>query len=137
MADALDDFLAEYGVLPWAWGRVDCSLALAAWAARCGHDEGAAPFVGRYASREECERIVRGGGGLLAIVSARAEALRLAPVDRPTRGAIGVIGSRRNELRQWGAIHDGARWMVRTMEGFAPAIGSTLGMWDVPCRKPF
>jgi hypothetical protein len=130
MAD-LDAFLAEKGALPWAWGTVDCCMVLADWSIANGREDLLARYRGAYDDAESCRRIVIERGGLLPLISDQCAQIGLAAVEAPARGAIAVIGSRLHPLRQWGAIHDGDRWRVRTADGFASVTARPLGVWSV------
>lgn len=131
MAADLDAFLAAHAARAWSWGDVDCSMVLADWAIACGHADPAAALRGSYADELGWKRIVVRRGGLLPLVNDVCARAGFALVTGPARGVVGVIGSIRNPERQWGAIHDGARWQVRTVEGFTPMTAQTLGLWSV------
>ena len=127
----LDDFLAAHTALPWAWGSVDCSLVLADWAVANGHPDPAPDLRGAYSDDLGWRRIVVARGGLRPLVSDLCARAGFASVLSPARGVVGVIGALHNVDRQWGAIHDGTRWLVRGTEGFAPLTAHPLGMWVI------
>ena len=52
-------------------------------------------------------------------------------LQRPYRGSIGVIGSPSNIERQWGAIFDGSRWLIRAQAGFMPLVAPSLAIWSI------
>lgn len=127
----LDEFLATHAELPWAWGSVDCALVLADWAVAQGNPDPAATRRGTYATELGWKRIVVARGGLFPLVSDICDRAGLLPTSTPSRGVIGVIGARNNIDRQWGAIHDGTRWLVRDVTGFTPKDEAPLGAWVV------
>jgi hypothetical protein len=131
MADLLDDFFAGHALKPWAPGVTDCCLALADWAIACGHPDPAAHLRGAYDTEEGFRAIIEAAGSVVALVGSCASHIGLQPLEEPMRGAIGVIGSPSNIHRQFGAIHDGARWRVRFKCNFSPAVGSGLAIWRI------
>lgn len=130
MAD-LATFLAENGALPWAWGSVDCCMALADWAQANGHGDLLAQYRGIYDDQAGCLAIVVERGGLLPIVGDGCARVGLTGTEIRTPGVIAVIGSLTVPTRQWGAIWDGSRWQVRGAEGFDPMAAPVLRMWSV------
>lgn len=130
MAD-LDAFLATNGALPWAWGSVDCCMVLADWGIANGGPDLLEHYRGTYEDEVSCRAIIIGRGGLLPIISYQCAKVGFAAAEAPARGVVGVIGTVLHPLRQWGAIHDGARWQVRTIDGFQPLTARMLGMWTV------
>lgn len=131
MAD-LDAFLAENGASPWAWGSVDCCMALAAWVTANGHGDLLSQYRGTYDDEAGCLAIIVRRGGLLPIISDGSARVGLSKIEgAPPRGTIAVIGSLTAPTRQWGAIWDGGQWLVRNSEGFTPLVARSLGMWSV------
>lgn len=127
----LAPFLAANGARPWAWGAVDCCMVLADWALANGHGDLRAPFRGAYADEAGCLAIVVQRGGVLPIVSDGCARIGLIQTEIRVPGVIGVIGSLTVPTRQWGALWDGARWLVRDAEGFTPVTARALGIWSV------
>ena len=130
MAD-LTNFLAENGELPWAWGSVDCCMVLADWAQANGHGDLLAQYRGFYDDEAGCLAIVVERGGLLPIVGDGCARVGLPATESRMPGVIAVIGSLTVPTRQWGAIWDGSRWLVRGADGFGAMTAPTLGMWSV------
>lgn len=124
-------FLAETGALPWAWGSVDCCTVLADWAQANGHGDLLEQYRGAYDDEAGCLEIIVARGGLLPIISDGCSRAGISPVGSRAPGVIGVIGSLTSPTRQWGAIWDGAHWLVRGADGFAPMTARALGMWGV------
>ncbi|MGZ2455454.1 DUF6950 family protein [Rhizobium anhuiense] len=126
----LADFVAKQNERPWQPGVVDCSLALADWAVWLGRPDPAPHLRGRYDSEEGFRRIIESEGGLLPVIEncvARIGGRR----GGLTAGAIGVIGARTNINRQWGAIFDGRRWLVRFIDGFGSMTANALAIWEI------
>lgn len=130
MAD-LNAFMAAHEEQAWAWGTVDCSMVLADWAIDNGHPDPAAALRGTYSDELGWKLIVVARGGLLPLVSDLCARAGFTATDTAARGVIGVVGSVRHPDRQWGAIHDGERWLVRAADGFGPITAPTLGMWVI------
>jgi hypothetical protein len=130
MAD-LAAFLAENGALPWAWGSVDCCMVLADWALTNGHNDLLAQYRGAYDDEAGCLAIVVERGGVLPIVGDGCARVGLTATNFRSAGVLAVIGSLTSPTRQWGAIWDGSRWLVRGVAGFGPMTAPTLGMWSV------
>lgn len=127
----LDEFLATHALLPWGWGAVDCSLALADWAVANGYADPANELRGTYSDELGWKAIVVARGGLLPLVSDICDRAGILQTSLPVRGVVGVIGALHNADRQWGAIHDGTRWLVRGESGWTPLTAHALGMWVV------
>ena len=106
-------------------------MVLADWSVANGRPDFLDVYRGTYADEEACQAIILRHGDLASLIAARCADAGLPVASVRTRGAIGVIGSAGNPLRQWGAIFDGARWQVRTVEGFQPIAARVLGMWSV------
>ncbi|MGO6999020.1 DUF6950 family protein [Rhizobium leguminosarum] len=126
----LADFVAAQNCRRWQPGVVDCSLALADWAIWLGRPDPAPHLRGRYDSEEGFRRIIETEGGLLPVIEncvARIGGRR----GELTAGAIGVIGAKANISRQWGAIFDGRRWLVRFVDGFGSMTASALAVWEI------
>lgn len=99
-----------------------------------GHAEPAPHLRGAYDSEDGFREIIASHGGVVPLVASCADTIG-ARIDAPERGAIGVIGARGNITRQFGAIYDGGRWLVRTARGFEPVTAPTLAIWRLQCRK--
>ena len=126
---SLDEFFTDNAAKAWGWGVVDCSLALADWAIAKGHPDPALAWRGAYSDELGWKRIVIARGGLLPLVNDACSRAGFTMTETIATGAVGVIGSQHNIERQWGAIYDGAQWMVRDSAGFAPITARPLGMW--------
>jgi hypothetical protein len=127
----LDRFFAANAALPWGWGTVDCAMVLADWAIASGHPDPFIDYRGAYRTEEGWKAIVTPRGGMLPLVSEVLSRTQIAPVAVAVRGVIAVIGSPSHPLRQWGAIHDGARWQVRLEQGFTAVTARPLSLWSV------
>ena len=103
-------------------------MVLADWAIWLGHDDPAPHLRGAYDSEDGFRAIIEEYGGAVPLVASCADPIGRR-IDRPESGAIGVIGSPSNITRQFGAIHDGRRWLVRTARGFDPVVAAPLAIW--------
>jgi hypothetical protein len=126
----LEDFTANHSGKPWQTGRVDCLLTLADWFVWRGHDDAARHLRGTYDSEDGYRALIDAAGGAVPMVEGCAARIGLVRLDLPRLGAIGVIGSETSSHRQYGAIHDGARWLLRADKGFLPMIARPLAIWD-------
>lgn len=129
-------FMAEAGREPHVWGVSDCSLVLADWAMANDHADSAGNLRGEYATETECRALLAARGGLPAVVGDCAAKIGLAPLQEPAFGAIAVVGSASRPDRQWGAIWNGHRWMVRwvSLDGqptWAAFQAPAIAMWRV------
>ncbi len=127
----LDAILAAKAVLPWSWGTVDCCMVPADWAIENGHGDLMALERGQYDDEAGASLVIVRRGGLFPMVSDGCARVGLTPVEEPSRGVIAVIGSLLTPTRQWGAIWDGTRWLVRDAAGFTAVTARPLGMWSV------
>lgn len=128
----LDAFFEAHAHKPWSPGFItDCCLALADWAIACGHNDPARHLREAYDSEEGFRAIIEAAGSVTALVGSCADAIGARRLQAPIRGAIGVIGSPANIHRQFGAIHDGAGWRVRSVEGFCPMLARPLAIWSL------
>jgi hypothetical protein len=131
-ADALDAFLSTNTQQPWTpGGTVDCCLALAEWAIWLGYDDPAAHLRGAYTPGQGQLDILASNGGALELVRRCAESIGGELTSSPKRGTIGVVGSANNHTRQFGAIHDGEKWLTRTPSGWTPVSARLLAAWDI------
>jgi len=120
---------------PHVWGRSDCSLAVADWAMAAGHADSAADLRCTYSTETQCRAVLASRGGLIATVGGCAQAIGLSPIQEPEFGCIAVIGSSHNEDRQWAAIWQGFRWLVKWGDErsaqWMPFMAKPLAMWRV------
>lgn len=120
---------------PHIWGQSDCSLDVADWVTLNGHSDPAADWRGIYDSEASCRALLERRGGLLAHVADCAAGVGLSRLHEPELGCIAVIGSATNSDRQWAAIWQGFRWLVKwgdeTGARWVPFAGKPLAMWRV------
>lgn len=128
---ALADFLRAYGEKPWQPGKVDCCLFLAAWAIWLGHRDPAAHLRGTYDTEEGFRALIRDAGGVSPIVSHCALSIGAKRVQRPSCGDIGIVGNTKDIRCQFGAIFDGARWVIRTPSGHRRIFAGPLAAWSI------
>lgn len=132
----LEMFVLDTDCQPHVWGQADCSLAMADWAMANGYPDSANDLRGTYATEQECRALLAARGGLIATVAACADRLGLARLHEPEFGCIAVVGSPHNPDRQWSAIWNGHRWLIRSIEGperarWVPFAAKSLAMWRV------
>lgn len=120
---------------PHVWGQSDCSLAVADWAMAVGHADSATDLRGTYSTEAQCRAVLASRGGLVATVGGCAQAIGLSPIHEPELGCIAVIGSPHNEARQWAAIWQGFRWLVKWGDErsaqWMPFMAKPLAMWRI------
>lgn len=131
----LEDFLDRQTVA-FEWGRSDCALLIADWAVASGHPDPAGHLRGRYDSESTCRALLAASGGLPAVVADCAARINLTPLHEPEFGAVAVIGSATNPARQWAAIWQGHKWLVRWLatDGrptWAPFSAKPLTLWRI------
>lgn len=130
-----EDFCDRTNALPLIWGQADCSLLIADWAIENGHADPAGHLRGAYDTEAGCRALLGARGGLLSVVGDCAARIGLHALHEPEFGAVAVIGSARNQDRQWAAIWNGRRWLVKwgdeASARWAPFAASPLGMWAV------
>lgn len=131
----LEDFCNRTNGSPLIWGQSDCSLLIADWAIDNGHDDPAADLRGAYDTETACRAVLEARGGLVAVVGECAARIGLRQLHEPEFGAVAVIGSASNPERQWAAIWNGRRWLVKwgdeASARWAPFAASSLGIWAV------
>lgn len=120
---------------PHVWGQSDCSLDVASWVALNGYPDPGAEWRGAYDSEASSRALLERRGGLIAHIGACASAIGLSPVLEPEFGCIAVVGAKHDERRQWSAIWQGFRWLVKWGDGNAarwvPFAARPLAMWRV------
>ncbi|EPE98620.1 DUF6950 family protein [Rhizobium grahamii] len=131
VAEKLAAFLATQSVRPWQPGTVDCCLFLADWAVWIGHRDPAAHLRGMYDSDDGFRAIIAAHQGVVPVVSQCVANINGKRVQRPSCGSVGVIGSPANINRQWGAIFDGERWLIRFRDEVGPIVARPLAIWKI------
>lgn len=127
----LGNFFAAYQNKAWNPSTVNCCLYLAAWAIWIGHYDPARHLRGFVCTEKDYLDLIESRGGLVPIISECVEIIHGIPVAIPSCGDVAVIGSETNIHRQWGAIFDGNRWIIRTREGLSPMSARPLAMWKI------
>lgn len=127
---------ADASTVPFVWGQSDCALLIADWVLANGYADPAAHLRGTYDNEDACAAILEADGGLSTVVGACAHAAGLRPILEPAFGCVAVIGSKHNRNRQWAAIWQGHRWMVRWIANdgrptWALFAAKPLNMWAV------
>jgi hypothetical protein len=131
VATRLAQFIAAQSTRSWQPGTVDCCLFLADWAIWLGHADPSADLRGAYDSDDGFRAIIAAHQGLVPVVAACVGNIGGKRISAPLCGAVGVIGSQGNIQRQWGAIFDGNRWLVRFHEGVGPLSARPLAIWEI------
>lgn len=126
----------DQNTVPFVWGQSDCALLIADWVVANGYPDPAAHLRGTYDTEEACAALLAAAGGLSAVVAACAAAADLKPILEPAFGCVAVIGSERNQARQWAAIWQGHHWMVRWLSNdgrvtWALFSAKPIMMWAV------
>lgn len=129
-------FVGETDATPHVWGVSDCSLLIADWAIANGLPDPASDLRATYSSEKECRALLASRGGLLAVVGACALSIGLKPIQEPQFGAVAVIGSIERQERQWSAIWNGHRWMVRWVSAdgrpmWSPFLAKPISIWKI------
>jgi len=132
----LEQFLEDYGAMPWSPGEVDCTLMLADWWIACGRVDAAAGIRGAYADEAGYQAIIARYGSLSGLIDACAPKAGGRRTDDLQAGCIGVIGSRTDVTKQFGAIFDGSRWRLRNADGVRAIAARPLAIWDLTCQQP-
>jgi hypothetical protein len=128
----LGAFLDQAARTPFAWGKRDCCLWLADWLIELGHPDTAAHLRGRYATAYGCARLVKRGGGLVAVVEDCVSRAGLPRTTAPKAGDIGVVTAETERGRQMvGAICTGPRWAILGSPGLICAPANPIAAWAV------
>lgn len=135
MMARLERFADDHTV-PFIWGVSDCALLIADWVVANGYSDPAAHLRGQYKDEQSCSAILEPAGGLSTIVADCAARAGLTPILEPRFGCVAVIGSAHNRHRQWAAIWQGHKWMVRWVSPdgrptWALFAAKPLSMWAV------
>ncbi|MET3925929.1 hypothetical protein [Devosia sp. 2618] len=127
----LEDFILTRR--PYVWGQSDCSMSIADWVALNGHPDPGAEWRGTYDDENSCAALLERRGGLANHIAACAANAGLQPIHEPELGCIAVIGSQHDQKRQWSAIWNGFRWLVKWGggDGWVPFAAKPIAMWRV------
>lgn len=124
-------FLAAQERKSWDPASLNCMLFPASWAIWLGHRDPVENWRGAFASEAEYLAIVRAAGGCVPLMTAAAARIDARPLAVPVCGAVGVIGSPSNPERQFGAIFDGSRWLVRFTNRIGSMAARPLAIWSI------
>ncbi|NKK31560.1 hypothetical protein E0H42_36315 [Rhizobium leguminosarum bv. viciae] len=106
-------------------------MFLAEWGICLGHSDPASHLRGTYYDDAGFLAIIAAHQGVVPLVEHCVARINGKRVPGPSCGAIGVIGSQSNIHRQWGAIFDGGRWLVRSRSGISPLAAKPLAIWEI------
>jgi hypothetical protein len=88
--DSIARFMASLARRQWEWGKTDCLMVLADWInERRGFDPAAA-WRGAYSTQEECDRILKRSGGIVALVDMVLHGI-CPRTDKPEAGDIAIV----------------------------------------------
>ncbi|WWT40008.1 hypothetical protein [Nostoc phage Nsp-JY10] len=108
-------------------------MVLADWLMSNDCPDPAAHLRGTYCDEAGYRDLIAKRGGLVELVGSCVDPF-CDRVSVPEEGDIGVVGSTSNARRQFGAIFDGARWVVRTAGGFVAVSAKPVAIWRLNCR---
>lgn len=131
MEPTLAEFIAANERKAWRPGSVDCCMVLASWAMWLGHTDPAEHLRGTYTDDAGFGEIIASAGGAIPVVQKCILKIGGRSIATPRCGSVGVIGSRSNHTRQWGAIYDGDRWLVRGKDRFMKFSAPILAAWEI------
>ncbi len=137
----LSAFLGDAVARPFEWGAHDCQMWPADWVLSQTGMDPASAWRGRYRTWRGAERIIRKGGGLVAVATAGMAAAGLSDIapDLARDGDVGIvratvtIGDRIRD-REAGAIRVAGAWAVLSDGGCVVGPFEVLTAWSVPCR---
>lgn len=99
----------------------------------------AAPWRGRYETKEEMDALIEREGGYLNLVQCGLLAVGWRGTDRPEDGDIGVIEGvlaitkDKPIVGRIAAIHQAGRWLVRCRHGIRGIEMPALAAWSGSC----
>lgn len=127
-SQALNAFLADGALLPFVFGERDCVLWVADWVMSQRGFDPAARLRGTFRCALGSARIVRRGGGLVALVSEPMARHGLSETNAPGVGDVGIIMTVAGELA---AICTGDAWAVKAKDGLAIVRAPVLNAWAI------
>jgi hypothetical protein len=131
VSETLAAFLSAQERKSWDAATLNCMLFPAAWAIWLGHRDPVENWRGAFGSEDEYLKIVRDAGGCVPLMDDAAKRIGGRRISSPTCGAVGVIGSVNNLERQFGAIFDGSRWLVRFTNRIGSMSARPLAIWSI------
>jgi hypothetical protein len=123
----LEIFMDEAARTPFSYGAHDCLLFLADWVSNVRGIDPAEDLRGIYRSRGGYMRVLLQHGGVMRLVTSRAERAGCKRTDEPKRGDIGLMFAvvERGAPQLVGAICCGERWIMLGKRGVLGAAGVT------------
>ncbi|PDS97514.1 hypothetical protein CO659_12680 [Rhizobium sp. S9] len=131
MEQTLAAFLAAQERKSWDPATLNCMLFPAAWAIWIGYRDPVEKWRGAFRNEEEYLAIVRAAGGCVPLMAEAVARIGGRPLSVPVCGAVGVVGSPTNLDRQFGAIFDGCRWLVRFTNRIGSMSARPLAIWSI------
>lgn len=123
----LEQFLREAARSDHIWSESDCAMTIANWWWFKHGVDPAADLRGTYHSEAECMAVVAREGGMLNVVTVRAERVGAIATDSPAPGDIGVIGV--HGLVFGAILGPFMRWTVKSAHGVAAYRCRHLKAW--------
>lgn len=130
MNSDLPIYLRESAARAFAWGECDCCTWACDWVAQVIGVDPARRWRGACASAIEAARILKEGGGMLALAQAAFADVGLAETDDPLPGDVGVVLGSDGETM---AIRTRIGWAVKTRDGVGCGPFATLAAWRIEC----
>jgi len=116
----------------WDWQSLDCCRWVARWIVDQGHGNPMDHIGHSYATKLGAIRVIRRGGGLVALWSKGMDAIGLTAVTEPSPGAVAVISVPTDDaLDQACGIWTGQRWAMLHERGLVFGVGEPLKIWNV------
>lgn len=131
----LERYISAAEDKPWAPGVVDCCMFVSDWVELITGLDAGRFYRGIYSCDDGISKITTEMNGLVRIFETCAADMGLHETFNPVVGDVGVIGSELNIQRQFGAIYDGSKWIVRYKNGIGRMSANTLKSWSFEqCR---
>lgn len=88
---ALGAYLDDLAKSPWAWGRMDCTTAVADWIWNVHGIDVMAPWRGKYASGKEAIKLAKTQGGFVPNVGRLLDEAGFERTQSPEDGDIALL----------------------------------------------
>lgn len=116
----------------WDWQAQDCCRWVARWIVGQGYGNPMDHIGHSYTTKLGAIRVIRRGGGLVALWSKGMDAIGLTAVTDPTLGAVAVISVPTDDaLDQACGIWTGQRWAMLHERGLVFGVGEPLKIWNI------
>lgn len=116
----------------WDWSTHDCCRWVARWVVINGHPDPMDHIGYRYSTRTGALRVIRRGGGLVALWSKGMAGSGLAAVTAPHSGAVAVLAVPTDDDHgEACGIWTGERWCMLHERGLVFGVGAPVRIWNV------